>query len=257
VSTDLHGDLDAFLALRGRFEAMLRADPESHWVQLGDWVHGPDEATQRREPALYGYPDRSWAVMEALHDAQQRWPGRVHAVLGNHDMAHLGGRRTRKFHPDEAAFLESGLSAAQCAALRTLLGGMLLAVVTPCGALLTHGSPDLRVASLAQLAAMPLPPTDPADQRALDSLLWSYGQPAETCAALLARLSQEGTALTMVLHGHDKDEAGWFVEGGNQGCPVIFGAPRDARRCVVLNLAAQYPNVAALREGIEIVPLGV
>ncbi len=255
VSTDLHGDLDAFVALRARFVDLLRDDPASHWVQLGDWVHGPDPETQSREPALYGYPDRSWAVLEALREAQARWPGQVHGVLGNHDMAHLGGRRTRKFHPDEAAFLESGLSAAQRVSLGTFLGGMFLAVVTPCGALLTHGSPDRRVVSLAQLAAMPLPPHDAADQRALDSLLWSYGQPAEECAALLARLSAEGTALTMVLHGHDKDETGWFVEGGNQGCPVIFGAPRAARRCVVLDLAARYPGIEALREGIEIVPV--
>lgn len=255
VSTDLHGDLEAFCALRDRFAALLRDHPESHWVQLGDWVHGPDDDTRTYEPRLYGYPDRSWDVLEALWEAQSRWPGRVHGVLGNHDMAHLGGRRTRKFHPDEAAFLEASLSPAQRDTLRARLGAMLLAVVTPCGPLLTHGAPDRRVLSLAQLDRMPLPPATADDQRALDSVLWSYGQAPDEMSALLARLSAEGTPLTFVLHGHDKDEAGWFAEGDNQGCPVIFGAPRAARRCVVLDLEGSYPDVRALREGVEILPV--
>ena len=39
-------------------------------------------------------------IADQLHNPEQ-----VLFVLGNHDYAHLGGPRTRKFHDDEAAFL--------------------------------------------------------------------------------------------------------------------------------------------------------
>jgi hypothetical protein len=52
--------------------------------------------------------------------------------------------------------------------------------------------------------------------------------------------------------GHDRDENGYFTEGGNQVCPVIFGAPRHNKRFLVLDLEARYAGVESLREGIEI-----
>ncbi len=55
-----------------------------------------------------------------------------------------------------------------------------------------------------------------------------------------------------MIHGHDRDACGWFTEGGNQLCPVIFGAPRSQKRYVRLDLAARYPDAAALRDGEEI-----
>jgi len=59
----------------------------------------------------------------------------------------------------------------------------------------------------------------------------------------------------MLLHGHDRDRGGWFVEGGNQGCPVLFGAPPAEKRFLRLDLAASYQSVDHLREGIEILRL--
>ena len=38
-------------------------------------------------------------------------------------------------------------------------------------------------------------------------------------------------------------------------CPVIFGAPRANKRFLLLNLAAHYSGVDALREGVEILRL--
>ena len=83
-------------------------------------------------------------------------------------------------------------------------------------------------------------------------MLWSYGQAPDEMSALLARLSAEGTPLSFVLHGHDKDEGGIFWEGTNQVCPVLFGARREERRCLVLDLEARYGDATALREGHEI-----
>jgi hypothetical protein len=56
----------------------------------------------------------------------------------------------------------------------------------------------------------------------------------------------------MVVHGHDRDESGYFVEGGNQVCPVIFGAPRRQERYLLLDLGAGYRGPDDLREGLEV-----
>jgi predicted phosphodiesterase len=255
VSTDLHGDLDAFNALQARFLALQAADPESHWVQLGDLVHGPDARAAQEEPEVYGYPDRSWEVVHGFLEAQGRYPKNVHFVLGNHDYGHLGGMHTAKFHPDEVEHLEGPMMPGARELLRAFFRRALLAVVTPCGAFLTHGSPDDLLPDLATLDAMDVPPSRERDRRILRSFLWAYGQPREVTERLLATVSRAGTAVRMVLHGHDKDPSGWFTEGGNQGCPVIFGAPRERRRCVLLDLTARYRGVDDLRDGFELLPV--
>jgi hypothetical protein len=61
--------------------------------------------------------------------------------------------------------------------------------------------------------------------------------------------------LRLVVHGKDLDEAGYFAEGGNQACPVVFGAPRENKRFLLLDLAASYRGVADFRDGVEIMRL--
>ena len=254
VSTDLHGNLEDLRRLEAIFQATLLEDPDTHWVLLGDLVHGPDARARQWKPALYDYPDDSFALVEAVLEMQRTWPGRVHYVLGNHDYGHIGGPHTRKFYPDEVEHLESSLSPAQRETLHGFFQRALLAVVAPCGVLLTHGSPDDRLSALADLDAIDLPP-DPTNgyhQQVIDSLLTHYGQPGEITARLLARLSKQGTPVGLVIHGHDRDEKGWFAEHGNQLCPVIFGAPRENKRYVRLELAARYHGTADLRDGREI-----
>lgn len=254
ISTDLHGNGEDFRALRTRFLRTRERDPDTHWVVLGDSVHGPDPESRAEHPELYDYPDESGAIVVELLGLRQRYPDHVHYVLGNHDHAHIGGPRTRKFYEDEAEFLEARLSPPERAALRALFSTAKLALFTPCGALLCHGSPDdtLRVAS--DLDAIPLEPArcDAYQRRVLATFLTSYGQRSDVTARLLHRLSAAGTPLTFVVHGHDRDESGWFIEGDNQACPVIFGAPRTHKRLLCLDLAARYPSVLALREGVEI-----
>ncbi len=58
-----------------------------------------------------------------------------------------------------------------------------------------------------------------------------------------------------MIHGHDRDEEGWFTEGGNQLCPVLFGAPRQNKRFVVLDLSGHYRGIADIRDGVEILRL--
>lgn len=253
VSTDLHGDLEAFEQLRAIFEARHAADPSTHWAILGDLVHGPDPTARQTRPDLYDYDDESWTVVESVAQLVGDHPDRVHLILGNHDWAHVGGPVTRKFHPDEAAHLEERLEPDQIRALRRLFDDALLCLVAPCGLVLSHGAPDVELASLEQLDRLLYTTADADERGILSSFLLSYGQPATVCERFLDRMAElSELELSVVVHGHDRDEAGWFVEGDNQVCPVIFGAPRPERRFLELDLARRYRSAGDLREGHEI-----
>jgi hypothetical protein len=254
VSTDLHGNGEDFRALRALFLDALARDPQAHWVLLGDLVHGPNPEARARRPDLYDFEDESWPIVAGVIDLLARHPGQVHFVLGNHDHAHVGGPRTRKFYPDEAAHLEARLGPDEVAALRGLFRSALLAVIAPCGLLLTHGSPGAELRSLDELdrITFPLQPADHEAHALVSSFLESYGQPGEVTARLLETVSRAGQRVRLVAHGHDRDESGYFTEGGNQVCPVLFGAPRPDKRYLRLDLAASYGRVEDLREGEEV-----
>jgi predicted phosphodiesterase len=240
-----------------RFEDELVRDGATCWVLLGDAVHGPNDEARAREPELYDFPDESWSIVDELAHLSEQLPGNIFYVLGNHDFAHLGGPATRKFWDDEAAHLESTIEPEKRERLRDFFRRAYLAVVAPCGALLTHGSPDDRLRSLEALGRIELPPRPGQawESSILASVLTSYGQPAEVTERLLATVRRSQPGVRMVIHGHDRDPAGYFVEGGNQVCPVIFGAPRAAKRYLRLDLAASYWGPEDLREGVEILRL--
>ena len=251
----MHGNRDDFDALRARFETLLAEDADTHWILAGDLVHGPDDATRSLGHALYGYNDASVVLVREVSALKQKHPERVHVVLGNHDHGHVGGPHTSKFYPDEVHALESGMGAEDKRALYTLFGEALLAVALPCGALVCHGSPDETLERLSDLDTIALESgkNEPYRERVLASILRSYGQPEARTEKLLAKLSAHlPFRLTFVAHGHDKDENGIFWEGKNQVCPVLFGAYRAERRCLLLDLSARYEDGRAVREGSEV-----
>lgn len=254
ISTDLHGNLADFRALEAHFLTSLAHDSETHWALLGDFVHGPDSRARAAQPELYDYPDQSGElVVEALALAEQ-FPRLVHVVLGNHDYGHVGGPHTSKFYLDEVAALEARASGEQLAAMRALFHRAKLALAAPCGVLLSHGSPDAQLPSLLELDGLrfPIEAGDPR-REPVQSLLCSYGQTTEETNQLLRQNSAAlGLTLTMVIHGHDRDASGWYVDGGNQAQPVIFGAPKSHKRFLQLDLASHYSSPHDFREGVEL-----
>ena len=253
VSTDLHGNWEDFARLRAVWESLAAPDgTPAHWAILGDLVHGPDDEARREDPTICGYADRSPELVEAVSALQRTHPDHVHYVLGNHDHAHLGGPRTAKFHADEAAHLEGRMDPDAVARLRALFGRALLLVTTPCGAALCHGAPKDTIRQPSDVDGVSLPARRAWERTVIASLTTAYGQPREVVERFLVAASRGGPEQRFVIHGHDRAEAGVFVHGGNQLCPVLFGAPRQRRRYVVLDLAARYRGVRSLREGIEI-----
>lgn len=249
VNTDLHGHLEDFEALEKVFHAERAAHPIVHWVILGDIVHAPSDEARKSDPALYDFDDGSFAIADRIAQLQYEHPEHVHFVIGNHDYGHIGGPRTSKFYSDEVMELEMKLSEDDRRFLHHWLGKSLFVMAAPCGVLLTHGSPDTHLTSIDMFDDVELP----LRSDALRTLLCSYGQPRDVTAQMLAQVSEKAELdLRVVVHGHDKTEAGFFYEGGNQVCPCIFGAPREAKRYVRLDLAARYERAEDLRDGFEI-----
>ncbi len=258
VSTDVHGNLADFARLETIFREELAREPDTHWIILGDIVHAPDAGARRSDPAFYDYDDGSITIVDRILALEREAEGRVHFVLGNHDHGHVGGPHTHKFYTDEVTSLEEGLSEAQRVRMRGLFARALLAVAAPCGVLMTHGSPDASLTRLEDLDGVPLDihAMSPAQAGMLRSLLTSYGQPDAVCKEMLDNVSRaSGLPLRVVIHGHDRDEKGFFREGPHQICPVIFGARRENKRYLRLDLASRYDDAEALRDGVEIVRL--
>jgi predicted phosphodiesterase len=252
VSTDLHGNLEDWQALKAIFES---GGEDMHWIVLGDLVHGPDVETAKQQPELYGFTDESARLVDELHAVWKQHPERVHFVLGNHDAGHLGFRHTTKFHADEVEFLEARMTIDQRARMQELFSSAALVVLAPCGLVFSHGSGGDAVTSLAALEGE-LPPKTDERTVAIGELLWCYGQKREVTERLLERFrAQSGLDVRVVVHGHDRDESGWFTEGDNQVQPVIFGAPRANKRYLLVDLAAHYESVTSLREGHEVLRL--
>jgi hypothetical protein len=253
VSTDLHGNGADFRALRAIFLRLRETEPDTHWALLGDLVHGPDDFARQENPDLYDYPDESPALPGEILRLRREHPDRIHYVLGNHDHGHVGGPHTGKFYDNEVLHLESILDAEQRASLRELFCSAYLALAAPCGALLCHGSPDHALQRPTDLDDIPLELArcSPYQHRVLESFLRSYGQRGDVSERLLARFGTD-PPLRLVVHGHDRDESGYFTEGENQVCPVVFGALRQNKRYLLLDLSARYESVRDLREGIEV-----
>lgn len=253
INTDLHGNFEDFQRMREIFLTHIANDAGTQWAILGDMVHGPDERVRKIEPKFYDYEDQSLEIVEGILALQAEYPDHVHYVLGNHDYGHVGGPHTTKFYEDEVEHLEAEIGEAGVQSLKRLFENALLAVVAPCGAFLTHGSPHDSLKALDDLNQITFPPEDEYLIGLMQTFLTSYGQRGEVTARLLETVSRDcGENITMVIHGHDREPDGYFVEGGNQLCPVIFGAPRENKRYVQLDLSAHYGSVDALRDHYEI-----
>jgi hypothetical protein len=253
VGTDLQGNLGDFRALEARF---LAAGPSAVLVLAGDLVHGPDDETADDWPAMLGTPyrDESPALVDAFLGLQQRCPGRVHCLLGNHDHSHIGGPVTSKFHANEAAALEARLDQAGVLRLRAAIETWPLVAVAPCGVVLLHAAPS---------AALEGPQT-------LETLrLDGYGEMtfAEFLSVpivgplLWSRMATDAEAERFVhavggqvaVYGHDVVREGWAKDGPRMLCVSTSFGLQDAQKTYVeLDLGAQYRTVEDLREGVEL-----
>src|SRR5262252_3642665 len=155
VCTDLQGCMRDYLRTVELFEQMLHDQHgDAHLLFTGDLIHGP-HIEPEDWPDFLGeyYRDASGEVMIAYAALAAQYPGRVHALLGNHEHGHIGGPHTAKFAADEVALLEHILGPAGTSRMRGIIHTFSLACVTKCGAIFTHGAPAAVIESVADLEA--------------------------------------------------------------------------------------------------------
>lgn len=139
VVGDLHGNVQAFRQALHR--AALPANPARHLV-LQELIHGPHE-----------YPndggDRSHQLVDAVAAFICQFPGRVHLILGNHELSELTGRPIAKAGGRLNDFFRQGIQTAYgdaaldvMSAYHDLFRALPLAIRTPNRVMLCHTIPD-------------------------------------------------------------------------------------------------------------------
>lgn len=221
ITGDLHGQADNLRRLFQR--ADLVSHPRRHFV-LQEIVHGP-----------FRYPaggDRSHQVVEMAMALMVQFPGRVHYLMGNHELAQLTNRRVGKADADDLNDLyREGLRSAygeradEVYAIHTKLFECApLAVRTTGRLLIAHTVPSQEF-DPAVLASEVTAPDQLAPGGSVYSLVWGRDVRPETLEVFLRKMN-----------------ADWLVSGH---IPNETGVERPSERHLILDCKG-YPAGAAL-----------
>jgi hypothetical protein len=259
VCTDLQGCMRDYRRMVELFEQALREHRgDAHLLFTGDLIHGP-HIDPEDWPDFLGeyYRDASGEVMTAYAGLAARYPGRVHALLGNHEHGHIGGPHTAKFAADEVALLEQILGPTGTARMRGIIHTFALAAISPCGAVFTHGAPAAQIDSVSQLEAVDLSgagyasPLEVLDTPILGRILW-----ARSATEAEAQRFLRATGGTLSIYGHDVIPEGYECVGDEQiVVSTSFGLSDGNKVYVSLDLGSRYGGVRDLRIGHELLPL--
>ena len=259
VCTDLQGCMRDYRRMVEIFEeALITYEGDAHLIFTGDLIHGP-HIEPEDWPDFLGeyYRDASGELMIAYAGLAAQYPGRVHALLGNHEHGHIGGPHTAKFAADEVALLEHILGPAATARMRGIIHTFSLAAVSRCGACFTHGAPAAVIDSIADLEAADLSgaglasPLDVLDTPVVGKVLWARSATEGEARRFLRALGG-----TMAIYGHDVIPEGYETIGDEQIIvSTSFGLFDQNKVYLSLDLSAKYRNVHDLRVGHEILPL--
>lgn len=258
VCTDLQGCLRDFHRIVEIFEATLEESGDAYILFTGDLVHGP-HIEPEDWPDFLGeyYRDQSGELIDQFVALSRRHPGRVHALMGNHEHGHVGGPHTAKFAVDEVALLEHILGQERTERLREVLRDLPLVAIAPCGAVFTHGAPAASIYSVADieqasLEAYPMgSPIDIFEVPVIGPILWARSAAPDTARSFLRALDGR-----ISIYGHDVIPEGFERVGDEQIIvSTSFGVFDSNKVYVKLDLSARYESVYDLRVGHEILPL--
>jgi hypothetical protein len=239
-------------------QALLANQGDAHVLFTGDLIHGP-HLEPDEWPDFLGeyYRDASGDVMIAYAGLASQYPGKVHALLGNHEHGHVGGPHTAKFAADEVTLLEEILGPSGSARMRGIISTFALAAVSRCGAVFTHGAPAAVINSIADLESADLSgrayasPLDVLDTPVVGKVLW-----ARSASEAEARRFLRALGGTISIYGHDVIPEGFECVGDEQMVvSTSFGVFDSNKVYVSLDLGARYRTVHDLRIGHEILPL--
>lgn len=259
VCTDLQGCMRDYKRMVDVFEqALITYEGDAHLLFTGDLIHGP-HIEPEDWPDFLGeyYRDQSGELMIAYAGLAAQYPGRVHALLGNHEHGHVGGPHTAKFAADEVALLEHILGPAATSRMRGIIHTFSLAAVSRCGAIFTHGAPAAVIDSISDLEAADLSgaglasPLDLLDTPVVGKILWARSATEAEARRFLRALNG-----TVAVYGHDVIPEGYETIGDEQIIvSTSFGLFDQNKVYLSLDLTHRYRNVHDLRVGHEILPL--
>lgn len=260
VATDLQGNFADYAALKAIYFAEKAAGNAPILALCGDLVHGPDPAMNEPGcwPDYLGTPYVDESARLLLDFEEFTRAERAFSVLGNHEHAHIGGPVVPKFYPDEAAVLDAALGAKRDA-MHAFLRSWPLIAVSPCGAVLLHGSPGGTEPDLAAFEALDYAGYEDVSihqmyrHDTVGALLWSRMASVEQTQAFLLATQINNEINTFAAFGHDVVREGWERAGDEQICvSTSFGLFDRDKVYLRLDLSARYSGAHALRPGVEI-----
>lgn len=246
VMGDLHGNLPAFRQLLPI--ADLSKNPGRHLV-LQELVHGPLE-----------YPDdggdRSHQLVDVVAALIGQYPGRVHLILGNHELSELTGRPIIKAGVPLNEPFRRGLETAYGdkadavrAAYLDLFAALPLAVRAPNRVLCCHTVPDgygLDRFDPGILAAATWSDAEMARGGSVYAITWGRDTSPETADRFAAMVDAD-----LFVCGHQPQEEGF--RQANHRVLIIDGTDPNPTYC---QFAARSPaTMEALLAGVRRLPM--
>jgi hypothetical protein len=224
IAGDLHGHVENFRRVMAR--ADLAHHPSRHLV-LQELIHGP-----------YRYPDgsdRSHQLVDLACALISQFPGRVHYLPGNHELAQWTGRQIAKQEGDLNEMFLTGVRSAYgpgasevYEAYLDLFRSLPLALFTTGGLFISHSLPPLSQLGSWRLESLHRDPTPGPDCQPggpVYALLWGRDIRAEAGQAFLEKLGANA-----LVTGH---------------IPVDGGAERPGPRHLILD-SQGHPAACAL-----------
>lgn len=259
VCTDLQGCLRDYHRMVELFEqAREAAGGDAHVLFTGDLIHGP-QIPKDEWPDFLGewYWDQSAELVDEFVALNEKYPGHVHALLGNHEHGHIGGPHTAKFAVDEVALLEYTIGPEHSRRLAEVFNTFALAAVAPCGIVFTHGAPAAEIESIAEVEAVNVnefeceSPLDILQVPVIGPILW-----ARSAGRDIARQFLRAMGGRLSIYGHDVVPSGFERIGDEQMIvSTSFGVFDTNKVYLDLDLARSYTSVHDLQVGREILPL--
>jgi hypothetical protein len=210
VAGDLHGNLESFRRLLN--VADLSRHPGRHFV-VQEVVHGP-----------HHYPaggDKSHQVLDLVAALKCQYPGRVHWLLGNHELAQATARRISKGELDFNAAFREGVGTAYgprasdvYTAYCRLFAVIPVAVRTANRVFMSHSLPPAGRLPDFDPAALERDESTEADLTpggSVHMVVWGRNTLAENAAAFLARVDAD-----LLVTGHIPCDRGFDLPNDRQ-----------------------------------------
>ena len=224
--------------------ADLDASPDNHLI-LHEVIHGEHMIDGR---------DHSVRMLARVAALAVRYPGQVHVMLGNHELAQLTGAEILKGGNSSVALYEEGLefifdeeSDAVRLAMHQFIRSMLLAVHCPNGVFCSHSLPSPHAMATFDAGIIDRVPTDDDMQHGGSAYSLVWGRDHDEMLA--EDLADDWDARIFVV-GHQPVDAGYELEGESM---IVLNSDDNHGVVLPIDLARRYADRAALVE--EMIPL--